>query len=69
MKRLLLVAVRAYRYLLSPWWGGHCRFSPTCSEFALEAIERHGAARGGWLATRRLCRCHPWRAGGFDPVP
>ena len=69
MKRLLLGAIRAYRYLLSPWWGGHCRFSPTCSEFALEAIERHGSARGGWLATRRLCRCHPWRAGGFDPVP
>jgi uncharacterized protein len=69
MKPLLLGAVRAYRYLLSPWWGGHCRFSPTCSEFAIEAIERHGAARGGWLATRRLCRCHPWRTGGYDPVP
>ena len=69
MKALLLAAVRGYRYLLSPWWGGQCRFSPTCSEFALEAIERHGAARGGWLATRRLCRCHPFRAGGFDPVP
>jgi hypothetical protein len=55
--------------LLSPWWGGQCRFSPTCSEFALEAIERHGAARGGWFAARRLCRCHPWRQGGFDPVP
>ena len=69
MKRLLTGAIRAYRFLLSPWWGGHCRFSPTCSEFALEAIERHGAAHGGWLAARRLCRCHPWRAGGFDPVP
>lgn len=69
MKALLLACVRAYRLLLSPWWGGQCRFSPTCSEFALEAIERHGAARGSWIATKRLCRCHPWRAGGFDPVP
>ena len=69
MKLLLLAAIRGYRLLLSPWWGGQCRFSPTCSEFALEAIERHGSARGGWLATRRLCRCHPWREGGFDPVP
>ena len=69
MKSLLLAVIRGYRLLLSPWWGGQCRFSPTCSEFALEAVERHGAARGGWLATRRLCRCHPWRAGGFDPVP
>lgn len=69
MKLLLTAAIRGYQLLLSPWWGGQCRFSPTCSEFALEAIERHGAARGGWLATRRLCRCHPWREGGFDPVP
>ena len=69
MKALLLAAVRGYRYLLSPWWGGQCRFSPTCSEFALEALERHGAARGTWLATCRLCRCHPFRTGGFDPVP
>ena len=69
MKAVLLAAVRGYRLLLSPWWGGQCRFSPTCSEFALEAIERHGSARGGWLAARRLCRCHPWHQGGFDPVP
>lgn len=69
MKLLLLAAIRAYRLLLSPWWGSHCRFSPTCSLFAQEAIERHGAARGGWMAARRICRCHPWREGGFDPVP
>ena len=69
MRALLLAVIRGYRYLLSPWWGTQCRFSPTCSEFALEAIERHGAARGGWLAARRVCRCHPWRTGGFDPVP
>jgi putative membrane protein insertion efficiency factor len=69
MKTLLLAAIRAYRYLLSPWWGGACRFTPTCSVFAEEALERHGAARGTWLAFKRVGRCHPWCAGGFDPVP
>ena len=69
MKTLLLTLVRAYRYLMSPWWGRSCRFTPTCSEFALEALERHGALRGSWLAARRVARCHPWHAGGFDPVP
>ena len=69
MKALLLGAIRAYRLLLSPWWGGQCRFSPTCSEYAAEAITRHGSLSGSWLALRRLARCHPWCAGGFDPVP
>ena len=69
MKPILLALIRAYRLVLSPWWGRHCRFTPTCSEFALEAIERHGALRGSWLAMRRISRCHPWHAGGFDPVP
>jgi hypothetical protein len=69
MKRLLLALIRGYRYALSPWWGNQCRFTPSCSEFASEAIDRHGAARGAWLALRRLARCHPWRPGGFDPVP
>ncbi|HWH41766.1 MAG TPA: membrane protein insertion efficiency factor YidD [Usitatibacter sp.] len=69
MARLLLALIRAYRYLLSPWWGGSCRFTPSCSSYAMEAIERHGAVRGGWLALRRIARCHPWCAGGFDPVP
>ena len=69
MKRLLLALIRGYRYALSPWWGNQCRVTPTCSEYAAEAIERHGAARGSWLALRRIARCHPWRAGGFDPVP
>lgn len=69
MKTLLVALVRAYRLLLSPWWGRQCRFTPTCSEFALEALERHGALRGSWLTLRRVSRCHPWHAGGFDPVP
>jgi len=69
MKQILLALIRAYRLVLSPWWGRQCRFTPTCSEFALEAIERHGALRGSWLAMRRISRCHPWHAGGFDPVP
>ena len=69
MKALLLGAIRAYRLLLSPWWGGQCRFTPTCSEYAAEAITRHGSLSGSWFALRRLARCHPWCAGGFDPVP
>lgn len=66
---VVALPVRAYRLVLSPWVGHSCRFQPTCSAYALEAIERHGAARGGWLAARRVCRCHPWGAAGFDPVP
>ncbi len=67
--RLLVALVRAYRYLLSPWWGSQCRFTPTCSEYAIQALQRHGAVAGSWLAVRRISRCHPWHAGGFDPVP
>jgi len=67
--RLLAALVRGYRYLLSPWWGRQCRFTPTCSQYAIDALERHGAARGSWLALRRVLRCHPWGGGGFDPVP
>jgi uncharacterized protein len=67
--RLLIALVRGYRLVLSPWWGRQCRFTPTCSEFALEALERHGSLKGSWLAMRRIARCHPWHAGGFDPVP
>jgi uncharacterized protein len=69
MSRLLLAAIRGYRFLLSPWWGNQCRFTPSCSEFAIHAIQKHGSMRGSWLALRRLSKCHPWHAGGFDPVP
>ena len=69
MQRLLIGLVKAYRLLLSPWLGSACRFEPTCSVYALQALERHGAARGAWLTVCRLGRCHPWCAGGLDPVP
>jgi putative membrane protein insertion efficiency factor len=69
MTRLLVALVRGYRYVVAPWWGNQCRFLPTCSTYAIEALERHGALGGAWLTTRRLCRCQPWCAGGPDPVP
>ncbi len=62
-------AVRVYQVILSPIFGGSCRYYPSCSAYAIEALERHGALRGGWLAIRRIGRCHPFRPGGFDPVP
>lgn len=61
--------VRFYQKAISPWTPPSCRFHPTCSSYALEAIETHGAARGSWLAIRRLGRCHPWGGQGYDPVP
>jgi putative membrane protein insertion efficiency factor len=69
MKRLLLGLIKAYRYLLSPLLGPSCRFYPTCSAYAAEAIDTHGVLRGSWLAVRRILRCHPWHPGGIDPVP
>jgi hypothetical protein len=66
---LLSLPVRAYRLVLSPWLGHNCRYQPTCSAYALEALARHGAARGLWLTLRRLARCHPWGGSGHDPVP
>jgi putative membrane protein insertion efficiency factor len=69
VKSLLLAALAAYRYLLRPLLGANCRFYPSCSDYASEAIERHGAIRGAWLALCRLGRCHPWHPGGYDPVP
>jgi len=67
--RMLASLVGAYRFLISPLLSQACRFHPSCSSYAEEALRRHGAWRGGWLATRRLCRCGPWHAGGYDPVP
>ncbi|MFC0340514.1 membrane protein insertion efficiency factor YidD [Paracoccus niistensis] len=69
MARIVALPVRAYRLLLSPWVGHACRFQPTCSAYALEALERHGALRGSWLTVRRIGRCHPWGGWGYDPVP
>jgi uncharacterized protein len=68
-QRLLMGLVRAYRLLLSPWLGSSCRFEPTCSVYALQALERHGAASGSYLTIHRLVRCGPWCKGGHDPVP
>ena len=69
MRALLTAPIRAYRYVLSPWLGSSCRFTPTCSAYAIESIESWGPARGSWLALRRISRCHPWCPGGHDPVP
>ena len=69
MRRWLIGLVQGYRLLLSPWLGLACRFEPTCSVYALGALERHGAAWGSVLTMRRLLRCHPWCSGGHDPVP
>ena len=67
--RVLSGVIRGYRYVLSPFLGTQCRFHPTCSAYALEALELHGALRGSWLAIARLARCHPLHPGGVDPVP
>jgi putative membrane protein insertion efficiency factor len=69
MTRLLQFLIRAYQLLLSPFLGNHCRFTPSCSQYASEAIGRYGAWRGGWLAIKRIGRCHPFCDGGYDPVP
>ena len=69
LARLLALPVRAYRLIFSPWVGHNCRYHPTCSAYAMEALEKHGALRGGWLTLRRLLRCHPWGRGGIDNVP
>jgi putative membrane protein insertion efficiency factor len=69
LNRLLIGLIHGYRYVLSPWIGQHCRFYPSCSCYAIEALETHGPAKGSYLTLRRLLRCHPWHPGGADPVP
>ena len=69
MRALLIALIRGYQWFISPLLGNHCRFYPSCSQYAREAIERHGAVRGVWLAIRRVARCHPWHPGGVDPFP
>jgi len=69
MARCLIGLIKAYRLVLSPWLGSSCRFTPTCSAYALQAVQDHGALAGSYLGASRVLRCHPWCAGGHDPVP
>ncbi len=69
MARLLVWLIRCYQYLVSPLLGNNCRFSPTCSHYACQALHKYGMLQGCWLTLRRLARCHPWHAGGHDPLP
>lgn len=66
---ILLVLIRAYQYMVSPVLGANCRYAPTCSSYAHDAVRTHGPVRGGWMAIKRIGRCHPWGGAGFDPVP
>lgn len=68
MKTLAIGLLRGYQFAISPWLPPACRYSPTCSEYAIQAVRKYGAGRGGWMALRRLARCHPFHRGGFDPV-
>ncbi|HIJ22445.1 MAG: membrane protein insertion efficiency factor YidD [Gammaproteobacteria bacterium] len=69
MRSILILLVRGYQIVLSPWIGQSCRFNPTCSNYAIGALKEHGALKGSWMAISRIGRCHPWHEGGEDPVP
>jgi len=69
VKYVFLAIIGVYRTLISPMLGRHCRFEPSCSAYAATAIREYGAFAGGWMGAKRVCRCHPWQPGGFDPVP
>ena len=69
LAHVLSLPVRLYRLIFSPWVGYNCRYQPTCSAYAMEALQEHGGIKGGLLTTRRICRCHPWGGQGYDPVP
>lgn len=69
MRQILIALIKLYRYALSPYLAPSCRYTPTCSSYAIEAVQRFGIFRGSWMAMRRISRCHPWHAAGYDPVP
>lgn len=69
MRHVFIALVRLYQVLISPLLGSNCRFTPTCSAYSVEALQKHGAWKGGWLAIKRISRCHPWGGDGYDPVP
>ncbi len=69
LAHLLALPIRGYRLIFSPWVGFNCRYQPTCSAYALEALDKHGGLKGSWMAARRIARCNPWGSCGYDPVP
>lgn len=69
MKRIFVFIIKGYSYLISPFLGSNCRYFPSCSDYTMEAVEKHGVIRGIWLGIKRISRCHPWHEGGVDPVP
>lgn len=69
MKQVFIFLIRFYQKAISPMLGANCRYTPTCSQYAVEALKKYGALKGGWLAIKRICSCHPWGGHGYDPVP
>jgi putative membrane protein insertion efficiency factor len=69
LRKIFILPVRLYQYFISPWFGGNCRFQPTCSEYTIQAINEWGVLKGTWLGIRRISKCHPWGGHGYDPVP